>query len=66
MKKHPKALVKSVSNAIITGDLVVEVEYAPTFSFMESVKEMAEVYAGFLPMLKKVPYLNKTKLIEAL
>ena len=59
MKKNPKLLIRSVCDAIVSGKLTVELEYAPMFSFAETVKEMADVYSEFLPIIKKVPYINK-------
>lgn len=59
LNKDPKVLIKSLTGAITSGKLAVEMEYASTFSFVESVKDMAGVYSGFLPVIKKFPYVNK-------
>lgn len=55
MKKDLKAIYRSVTDAVLSGELAVEIEYAQTYAFVEAVKDMATVYSGFLPLLKKVP-----------
>lgn len=55
LKFKPKALYESVSGAVTAGNLAVEVEYAQSYAFFETMKDMGMVYAGFLPIIKKIP-----------
>lgn len=59
LKKDPRALYQSVTDAVTSGNLAVEIEYPQTYAFFEAVKDMAMVYAGFLPLLRKVPGMKK-------
>ena len=55
LKKDMREFVKLFTEAMISGRLVVEIEFAPTFGFIEAVKDMLLSYVGFLPLLKKLP-----------
>lgn len=58
INKDPKLFIASAKNTISEGKLAVEVEFEPTYSFLESVVEMMMSYSGFLEALRKIPYVD--------
>lgn len=59
VKTSPKAFYHSMANAVVSGNLAVEIEHAQCHAFFEALREMAGVYAGFIPLIKKIPGTKK-------
>ena len=54
LTRNLKVLYLSLTDAITSNQLSVEIDHAQTYSFLETIKEMAMVYSGLLPVLQKI------------
>ena len=58
IKNDPKLLIHALKDSIFSGDLAVEIEFAPSYAFLESVISMMNSYSGFVIALRKIPYVD--------